>query len=158
MCGHPKNSKSQKSQKNLSPRKYYQKLTKFSRYYFSQKNRHKMCGQKMLSKLFKALIPKQKTATKCVAIGNFYLSGQGIISHKKDRHKLCDHAAGQTYHPKKKKELHCSLVNWLFLQKPVKRLVFSSTVFIRQSLRLKLSSIYGDRFQWEKNWISGSTG
>ena len=54
----------------------------------------------MLSKLvkvFKALFLTQKTATKCVII-----------------------AAGQTYHPKKNK-LHCSLVNWLFLQKPVKR-------------------------------------
>ena len=31
---------------------------------------------------------------------------------------MCGHAAGQTYDPMKNK-LHCSHINWLFLQKPV---------------------------------------
>ena len=51
------------------------------------------------NKVFRALLSTQKTATKYAIT-----------------------AAGQTYYPKnkKKKELHCSLVKWLFLQKPVK--------------------------------------
>ena len=36
------------------------------------------------------------------------LSGQSIISHKKYHHKMCGHAAGQTYDPKKNK-LHTLL-------------------------------------------------
>ena len=65
------------------------------------------------NKIFRALLSTQKTATKCVIT-----------------------ASGQTYHPNNKKELHCSLVNWLFLQKPVKawraRIWFFKSLLVSQ--------------------------
>ena len=50
------------------------------------------------------------------------------------------HAAGQTYHQiKERKELHYSLVNWLFLQKPVKiEMMAEKTKTQAQNLSQKL--------------------
>ena len=74
----------------------------------TQKTTNKMCDHpkkilrkcyQNLSKVFKALIPKQKTARKCVAIQKKVSelafiklpSTRGVISLTKDRHKMCGH-------------------------------------------------------------------
>ena len=87
---------------------------------------HTRSERSLKSAVLKALLPTQKTATKSVIA-----------------------ATGQTYHQNKKIGLHCSLVNWLFLQKLVK---IASSKFCGYPFIYPKILLF---FAWRRGWEEG---